>query len=140
MFSLIRLVRYSLVLSVAVLFAPGRALAQCPATVCSVGDDASLRSAIITAVSGDTIRLTSSIALTGGDLPGVQTGGTITIDGGGFALDGSNQYRGLVIGYSVGGAGPPPAVVVNLQNITIQNTVASGGVVREDPIIERRAV
>jgi len=122
-----RCVGYGSVLSAAVLLAPTTAFAQCPGGICAVGDEASLRAAISTAVSGDTIRFTNTITLTAADLPAIQTGGTITLDGGGFVLDGAGQFRGLVVGYSVGGTGPPPAVVVNLQNVTIQNTIATGG-------------
>ncbi|HEY2151752.1 MAG TPA: autotransporter-associated beta strand repeat-containing protein [Vicinamibacterales bacterium] len=90
----------------------------------TVSDEASLRAALSTAAAGTTILFTGNITLTA-DLPSVSTG--LTIDGGGFALSGNNQYRGFVVaGYDATSA--PTAITVNIQNITIQNTTATGGV------------
>ncbi len=90
----------------------------------AVSDEASLRAALSTAVAGTTILFTGNITLTA-DLPSVSTG--LTIDGGGFALSGNNQYRGFVVaGYDA--TQTPTAITVTIQNITIQNTTATGGV------------
>ena len=95
-------------------------------TTFNVGDDASLRAALSAAVGGDTIVLTNFIGLTA-DLPAIQAGGgggTVTIDGAGFGISGGGLYRGLVVGSFSGG----PALTVDLSNITIHDTVATGGV------------
>src|SRR5258708_6436623 len=60
-----------------------------------VNSDASLRSAITSAASGDTITFTSNITLAA-DLPAVQT--SVTIIGNNNTLSGNNQFRGLFIG------------------------------------------
>ena len=91
-----------------------------------VGDDATLRTALSTAVGGDTIVFSNVITLTA-DLPALQAGGlggTVTIDGAGYGFSGAGQYRGLVVGsFNL----TAPALTVNLSNITIHDTVASGG-------------
>src|SRR6185503_5675049 len=69
-------------------------------TTFTVGDEASLRAALSTAVSGDSIVLSSNITLTA-DLPAIQAGGgggTVTMNGAGFGVSGGGQYRGLVVG------------------------------------------
>jgi hypothetical protein len=60
-----------------------------------VNSDASLRLAITSAASGDTITFTSSITLAA-DLPAVQT--NVTIIGNNNTLSGDNTYRGLFVG------------------------------------------
>jgi hypothetical protein len=46
----------------------------------------------------------------------------------GVVLDGSNTYRGFFVsGLATTGNGAPPAVTVNISNLTIQNVVAQGG-------------
>src|SRR5215471_1958872 len=101
MASIPRRTRYAFALSMAMAGIPASALAQCPGGVCSVGDEASLRAAITSSVSGDTIVFTNNITLTTGDLPAVQktvitagppVAGTLTIDGGGFTLSGNGQF------------------------------------------------
>jgi fibronectin-binding autotransporter adhesin len=71
---------------------------------------------------GDTITFTQNITLTG-ELPSVPL--DLTIDGGGFTLSGGNQYRGFVLGDAAASQGVSPTVVI--QNLTIANTVATGG-------------
>ena len=91
---------------------------------CTVASEAQLQAAINTAVSGNTIIFTNSITLTA-NLPGVGVSASgVVIDGGGFTLSGNNLYRGLAVG-SLDGLGSP--VSVTIQNLTIANTVASGG-------------
>lgn len=126
-----RFFRYTLMACAIALLSSPRASAQ---ATFNVGNETALRTALSSAVSGDTIVFTSNITLTsasGGDLQAIQLGavspGTLTIDGNGFALSGGNQFRGFVVGSTFATAGIPPAVTLNLQNITIQNTVATGG-------------
>lgn len=110
-------------LAIALSFIATSAFAQ---TTFTVGDEASLRAALSTAVGGDTIVFSNIITLTA-DLPAIQAGGgggTLTIDGAGYGLSGADQYRGLVVGSFNLAA---PALTVNLSNITIHNTVATGG-------------
>src|SRR5262245_36491590 len=116
-----RLVRLSLIAVTVWLSAPARAAAQ----TFTATDDASLRNAIsLAAASGGTVQMLNNITLTS-DLPNISTPGSITFDGGGFTLSGNNQYRGLYIGgISDGGA---TSVAVTVQNLTIANTVATGG-------------
>ena len=90
----------SLVL-LALALAPWTASAQ---TTFNVADEAALRTAITTAAPGDKIVLGADITLTTGDLPSVHS--DITIDGGGHALSGNNQYRGLLVAAFGGGAAP----------------------------------
>jgi fibronectin-binding autotransporter adhesin len=107
-----------------VVLIPASAAAQggCPAGTCSVATAAQLQTALsTTAVSGDTILFTANITLSG-NLSGVTT--NLTIDGGGFTLSGNNQYRGFAVG-SLDGNGT--SISVNVQNISIVNTLASGG-------------
>ena len=92
------------------------------ATDIPVTDDASLRSAITTAASGDRIVFQNSITLAA-DLPPVQT--NVTIDGNGNSLSGNNQFRGLLVGAFSGSTQVPVAVTV--QNLAIANTRAQGG-------------
>jgi fibronectin-binding autotransporter adhesin len=97
----------------------------------TVTDEASLRAALTNAAGAagpTTIVFANNITLSA-DLPVVtnNNGFAVTIDGGGFSLSGNNQYRGLVVGFSVGGLGPPPPVNATIQNLTIQNTLAAGG-------------
>ncbi len=87
----------------------------------TVSDEATLRAVLLSgtsALSGSTIVFTSNITLTSADLPAIID--NLTIDGGGFALSGNNQFRGLTFG----GGGNVSATV---QNLTIQATVATGG-------------
>ena len=93
-------------------------------TTFTVTTEAALRTAITTAAAGDTIQIATNILLTT-DLPSIAT--SVTIDGGGFTLSGNSQYRGLVVvAMDAGGPATTP-VTVTIQNITITDTVASGG-------------
>src|SRR5688572_11295034 len=93
-------------------------------TTFTVTTEAALRTAITTAAAGDTIQIATNILLTS-DLPSIAT--SVTIDGGGFTLSGSSQYRGLVV-VAMDAGGPATApVTVAIQNITITDTVAAGG-------------
>ncbi len=89
-----------------------------------VNDELSLRTALASQVNG-TILFGNNITLTA-DLPSVQASGVI-IDGGGFTLSGNNQYRGLVVAAFSPGTGALVPVTVTIQNLNIQNTVATGG-------------
>jgi fibronectin-binding autotransporter adhesin len=97
----------------AALLVPAFAAAQ----TTSVSTEAQL-SAAISLGSPGTILFVNDITLTG-DLPAVAA--NLTIDGAGFTLSGNNQYRGLIMG--AGGN-----VTATVQNLTIANTVATGGV------------
>jgi fibronectin-binding autotransporter adhesin len=68
--------------------------------------------------SPGTVVFDANITLTG-NLPGIDLPG-YTIDGNGFTLSGDSQFRGLTIG-SGGNAS------ATIQNLTIQDTVATGG-------------
>ena len=85
------------------------------ATDFNVSDDASLRNALTSAVSGDTINLTSDITVTGGDLPAIEK--DVTLNGNSHVINGANNYRGLFV-YSGN---------VAINNLTINGTVAHGG-------------
>ena len=87
-----------------------------------VNSDATLRSAITSASSGDRIVFQNNIALSA-DLPAVQT--NVAIVGNGNTLSGSNQFRGLFIGAFSGSTQVPIAVTV--QDLAITNTTAQGG-------------
>jgi autotransporter-associated beta strand protein len=88
----------------------------------NVNSDATLRSAITSAGSGDRIVFTSNITLAA-DLPAVQT--NVTIVGNGNSLSGNNQFRGLFIGAFSGAT--QVAVTVAVQDLTITSTTAKGG-------------
>jgi hypothetical protein len=77
----------------------------------NVNSDASLRSAITSAGSGDTITFTSNITLAA-DLPAAQT--DVTIIGNNQTLSGNNQFRGLFIGAFSGSSQVAVAVQVDL--------------------------
>lgn len=109
-------------LAAIVLAVPVCASAQTTFNVTTEGD---LRTALTSAQNGDTIVFGSTITLTTGDLPIVQR--SITIDGGGFSLSGSDQYRGLFVAAFAVGTATPQGVSVTIQNLTIQNTRAAGG-------------
>jgi len=107
------------------LLMPAIAAAQ---TTHTVATETALRAALGSAVAGDTIAFAGNIALTQ-DLPSVGT--SITIEGGGHSLSGNSQYRGLFVAAFgaplVGGPLVPRAVSVTIQNLTIRDTVATGG-------------
>ncbi|MCE9530945.1 MAG: hypothetical protein K8T89_07455, partial [Planctomycetes bacterium] len=90
-----------------------------------VGTDAQLRNAIVSATSGDTITFTNNIILTTGDLPLVQR--NVTIRGQNFTLSGNNQFRGLFVAAFTPGTDTMIPVTVGIQDLTIQNTKAQGG-------------
>ena len=86
-----------------------------------VNNEADLQAALSNQ-STTSIVFNADITLTG-NLPSVFIDG-LTIDGQGHALSGNNLYRGFAVG-SLDGMGTP--VTVTIQNITIANTVATGG-------------
>jgi outer membrane autotransporter protein len=88
----------------------------------NVNSDATLRSAITSAASGDRIVFQNNITLSA-DLPAVQT--NVTIVGNNNALSGNNQFRGLFVGAFSGST--QTAVTVAIQDLAITNTKASGG-------------
>lgn len=68
-----------------------------------------------------------TIALTTGALPLIYSNVSITGTTG-AAIDGGNTFRGLFVsGLATSGNGAPPAITVNISNLTIQNVVAQGG-------------
>ncbi|MCA1563464.1 MAG: hypothetical protein LC804_25500 [Acidobacteria bacterium] len=104
-----------------VLLTPAVAVAQ---TVI-VSTEAALRAAITTATPGSVIVLGANVTLTA-DLPSIET--NLTFDGAGHTLSGNDQFRGLVVadfGDSAFSIFDP--VSVTIQNLTIANTVATGG-------------
>lgn len=80
----------------------------------NVASDSELRSAISTAVNGDTITFTANITL-GSNLPNVTT--NVTFIGGNHTLSGNNQYRGLFV----------QSGTVAINDLTITNALAQGG-------------
>jgi hypothetical protein len=97
------------------------ALCAAQGVVTHVSDDSTLRAALASAASGDTIIFDAGITLAA-ELPNVAV--SITIDGNGHSLSGNNQFRGLFIGVPTFS---PPAISVAIQNLTITNAVAVGG-------------
>ncbi|WP_280153067.1 autotransporter-associated beta strand repeat-containing protein [Piscinibacter sp. XHJ-5] len=94
------------------------AVSSAQAAVFDVANEAQLRSSLVAAAAGDTIRFQQDITVTaagGGDLPAVVV--SLTIDGNGRRLSGNGENRGLFVH-----AG---AVAVN--DLTIANTLAKGG-------------
>ncbi|HSL22284.1 MAG TPA: autotransporter-associated beta strand repeat-containing protein [Vicinamibacterales bacterium] len=98
----------------------GRATAQ---TTHSVSNEAELRAAISSALPGDTISFAANVTLSS-DLPSLAV--NLTVDGNGHTLSGADQFRGLtIVSFSdVAIFGP---VSVAVQNLTIANTMATGG-------------
>jgi hypothetical protein len=89
----------------------------------NVNSDATLRSAITSAASGDRIVFTTSITLAA-DLPAVQTNVTI-VGNNNNTLSGNNQFRGLFVGAFSGSS--QAAVTVAVRDLAITNAVALGG-------------
>jgi autotransporter-associated beta strand protein len=90
-----------------------------------VATESELRAALTATAPTTTIQLIANITLTG-DLPAVS--GNLTIDGAGHTLSGDGQYRGLLFVAPPGaGEGPPQPITVTVANLTIANTVATGG-------------
>ena len=87
-------------------------------TTTTVTTEAQLRAAISTATPGDTIILGTDITLSA-DLPSIAT--ALTINGGGHAISGNNQFRGLTIANASSAAAP---FSVNVQDLSITNAVA----------------
>lgn len=110
---------HSLLLVFGLALVPSTAFAQ---TTHLVTTEAQLRTAIAAGAVGDTIRLQNSIVLTA-DLPTIAR--TLSFDGGGFTLSGADQFRGLALVQTGGGTAPP--VNVDIRDLTIAHTVASGG-------------
>lgn len=111
-----------LILAFVLIILPCSAGAQ---TVVFVDNVDALRTAISAALPGDTITLTADITLTA-ELPSLAV--NLTIDGNGHTLSGAGQFRGLtVVAFSGAGAPVPQPVSVRIQNLTIANTVATGG-------------
>ena len=87
------------------------ALCAAQGVVTHVSDDSTLRAALASAASGDTIIFDAGITLAA-ELPNVAV--SITIDGNGHSLSGNNQFRGLFIGVPTFS---PPAITVAV-NVT----------------------
>jgi hypothetical protein len=93
----------------------------------NVGNESDLNTAIsaidvggVDAGTGNTytITLTASITLDSAlEAINLESGASLTIDGGGYALDGAGTYRGLFV----------YAGTVTAENLTIQNAHAVGG-------------
>ena len=89
-----------------------------------VNNEAELRTAITSAVDGDTITFNADVTLTD-DLPAIET--NVTIVGNNRILDGAGTYRGFFVAKFTGVVGTPAAVTVTIQDLTIQNARARGG-------------
>jgi hypothetical protein len=118
-------VKIARALAFAVLVAPS---ARVDAADHAVSSEADLRTAIATAVDGDTITFNADVTLTQ-DLPAVQT--NVTIFGANRVLDGSGSYRGFFV-VKFTGLVTPAAVTVAIQDLTIQNARARGGAGRDN--------
>jgi hypothetical protein len=91
-----------------------------------VNSELDLRTAIATAVDGDTITFHVDVTLTQ-DLPAIQT--DVTILGNNRFLDGASTYRGFFVVKFV--ALMNAAVAVTIEDLTIQNARARGGAGRD---------
>jgi len=91
-----------------------------------VNGESDLRAAIASAASGDTITFNADVMLTQ-DLPAVQN--NVTIFGNDKVLDGAGTYRGFFVVKFSGGLSAP--VAVTIQDLTISNARARGGVGRD---------
>jgi hypothetical protein len=104
------------------LLAAGPAWAQCVGNVCTVANATDLVSALTTIDNTPgtyTINITANIVLgTGTTLPAITgSANNVTINGGGFTLDGGSVQRGFFVYQGT----------VAINNLTIQNTTATGG-------------
>ncbi len=100
----------------ALLFGAGASAFVVPARAANINVTNSLElvTALNTAAAGDSITFTQNITLASA-LP--QLTKDVTINGGGFELNGANKYRGFVV--------QSGAVAIN--NLNIANTLAQGG-------------
>ena len=89
--------------------------ASAGAATFNVNSDASLRSALAAATSGDVINFTGHVTIAASDLPAIQS--NLTLNGNGFALSGANTFRGLFV-FSGD---------VAVSNLLIRDTRARGG-------------
>jgi len=96
------------------------------ATDYPVNNEAELRTAIGSAVDGDTITFNADITLTQ-DLPAIQT--NVTIVGNNKAVDGASTYRGFFVVRFAGDLNAAVAVII--QDLTIKNARARGGAGRD---------
>ena len=87
-----------------------------------VNSESDLRTAITSAVDGDTITFNVDVTLTQ-DLPAVQT--NVTILGNNRILDGASTYRGFFVAKFVLDLHAP--VAVTIQDLTIRHARARGG-------------
>ncbi|HSC12596.1 MAG TPA: hypothetical protein VLC97_16605 [Rhodanobacteraceae bacterium] len=92
----------------------------------AVSSEADLRTAIASAVDGDTITFNADVTLTQ-DLPAIQT--NVAILGNNKVLDGANTYRGFFVIRFNGSLNAP--VALTIQDLTIHNAKARGGAGRE---------
>jgi uncharacterized repeat protein (TIGR01451 family) len=90
----------------------------------AVNSESDLRTAITSAVDGDTITFNVNVTLTQ-DLPAIGT--NVTVLGNDRILDGAGTFRGLFVAKFTGVLGTPAAVTVTIQDLTIQNARARGG-------------
>jgi len=109
-----RFLKYSILFAFAYSFIFGNILF---AAVVPVTNQAELATAISTAADADTISFSNSITITS-PLPAI-VNKSYTIEGNSNALDGSSAHRGFII---LGASASP-----TIQNLTIQNTLATGG-------------
>ena len=109
---------------------PSTARAQTCPPICHVADATSLDDAIATLIAspqaGAQIVFDANITLAS-NLTAIQGFSPIdlTIDGNGHTLSGNNQFRGLIV--SAVGATAAPPVNITINNLTIKDTVATGG-------------
>ncbi len=89
-----------------------------------VNSESDLRTAITSAVNGDTITFNVDVTLTQ-DLPAVQT--NVTIVGNNRILDGASTFRGFFVGKFAATVPVHLSVTVTIQDLTIRNARARGG-------------
>src|SRR4249920_1192395 len=87
-----------------------------------VNSESDLRTAITSAVDGDTITFNVDVTLTQ-DLPAIQT--NVTILGNNRILDGASTYRGFFVVKFVNLMNAP--IAVTIQDLTIRHARARGG-------------
>ncbi|HKF63876.1 MAG TPA: hypothetical protein VKB42_21060, partial [Dongiaceae bacterium] len=108
--------------SLVLLLAAGPVRAQCVGNVCTVANATDLVNALTTidnAPGTYTVNITANITLSAGTtLPGITgSANNVTINGGGFTLNGGSVQRGFFVYQGT----------VAINNLTIQNTTATGG-------------
>ena len=114
-------------LTLAPLIGAGAAFFASPAFAANinVADSAQLISALTTAAAGDTITFTQNITLAAA-MP--QLTKDVTINGGGFQLNGANKFQGFAV----------LSGTVAINNLNVANTLAQGALEGGQPLPGRR--